>query len=670
METLPSDAISVLNQFYYSPSDTGIYHYAGEEYPAVRIASYADLLIFQQQIEEGTDNKINELIAQVDAIIAGVEIEINNLSNQIDGLSDQISGLANGFVGGITLSSPAPTKFGIYYPTQEGTYMLYGGLSYAQSEGAVAFLYNQDGTFSKQVTQVNLSSVLAIVSTLQTQVTDINSLIFETEGDGKHRFLDDNGNVGGIIHEDGEFQVSKLTGQILAVGNVDNFYTPDYNYVLIDDNNNIGLKIDLGSDVLQGKFSTPTVVSTYTPTYGQLADNEGQHTEGQSNSDGTDGLPTITNAPIYSNKMLKGGMRFWDAPGNTTDISALVPAIEQASTNDNQLGETCMSGAMNMYIQRLTIDTGIVHNAPNYKYALIGATPGLGGMSIQQLSKGTQLYQRNLDAIEAELDLCIAAGETYVFRCMYWVHGDNNAQSDKIIYKDLLKKLRLDYQTDIKALIKSKIGVDNPDIPMIMYQFCHYNFYNGFPNVTLAQLELAQSEPGFFLALPSFALPYSGDRRHLTALGHLTNGVNLGYIAYRHLIEKENPRPFVAQSYKIFGKIVEIKYNPKGTGLVIDNTTVTPTANNGFLIINGGAGAITITSVAIVRPDTLKIIFSRNIASGDKLTYAMNGIKNSTLIADQAKGNIRDNQGDTIVYTQGIYSIPVHNWMHSHELTF
>jgi hypothetical protein len=461
---------------------------------------------------------------------------------------------------------------------------------------------------------------------------------------------------------------AQINNKMDKVAGIEFFATEEYEFIHVDSYGNILYKIEKGETEFKGNFGLPNPSkSLYQPISGQLFDIEYTPLYGQSLSIGTNGTPVLTSAQRYSNLMFKGGIRFWDGPGNSQDLSGMIPAIENLSSNNTNLGETAISAAMNMFVQRITEVKGVTHNAPNYDYALLGGTPGFGGKSISELSKGSIYYTRFIDSVTAGKAIAQAQGKTFGLRCIYWVQGDNDAGSTAATYSAALKKLRLDLNADIKAII----GVNQPDIPIIMYQFCQHNWYNANPTIGLAQLELAKTEPGFFISNPGYFLEYSGDNRHYSNYGNLHQGVYLGKAAFEHLIQGNTPSPFVAQSYKVFGNIVEVVFNPPSGKLSFDTSMVPAKTNMGFgIVAASGSSAISITSVAITRPDTIRFVLSRSIASGDKLTYAQNGTKGSTAINDQAKGNLRDTYGDNIVYNPSGDNYKVHNWALMHELTF
>jgi lysophospholipase L1-like esterase len=69
--------------------------------------------------------------------------------------------IVNGFQSAIDLTSPAPTKPGVYVASESGTYPNYGGLTGDITQGRNEFYLNPDGTFTKNVVPANVAGFLA-----------------------------------------------------------------------------------------------------------------------------------------------------------------------------------------------------------------------------------------------------------------------------------------------------------------------------------------------------------------------------------------------------------------------------------------------------------------------------------------------------------------------------
>jgi hypothetical protein len=100
------------------------------------------------------------------------------------------------------------------------------------------------------------------------------------------------------------------------------------------------------------------------------------------------------------------------------------------------------------------------------------------------------------------------------------------------------------------------------------------------------------------------------------------------------------------------GSIALVKLHlPTSKPLIFDGVSVPNQTNHGFTLVDSANVEITISSVAITGKDLVKIVTATVIPAGAKLRYGFSGI-----------GNLRDTQGNTLVFGGGGLNLPMHNW--------
>ena len=126
-----------------------------------------------------------------------------------------------------------------------------------------------------------------------------------------------------------------------------------------------------------------------------------------------------------------------------------------------------------------------------------------------------------------------------------------------------------------------------------------------------------------------------------------------------------------------------MKFNVPQRPLVFDTERLTEAPNKGFKLYATDGTEKTITEVAIVSPDMVKIVCADDVAGTDRLTYGEITADAYQWVSDN-HGNLRDSQGDYIQYVTDAYEyygslngdgtppygnipvpskvLPLHNW--------
>lgn len=350
-------------------------------------------------------------------------------------------------------------------------------------------------------------------------------------------------------------------------------------------------------------------------------------TYGQSLSVGTQSRPAISLTPS-ANYTFDGvdHVRAW---GSTSPYAAFQAHIEHDSTSE-LMGETPCYGAYQ-----------IIGEQQSYANKFLASAPGFGAVTIADLSQGTGYYTRLLDDVTNGRRLARAEGRHFKVRAFMWMQGESDGANNS--YAADMNTLLGTLDTDIKATTHQP-----DDVWMLSYQL-------GRAKIGLAHLAASDTYARIRVAMPMYFLPTT-DGVHLTAASSKIAGAYFG-LTYKAIILDGNTswQPLKCTGSSVAGQTIDLAYNR--SGLAFDTTTVAAQTNQGFRVLNASDTPLTISSVTIIG-SVVRIV----VASGTpaKVYYGFSDPTDHT--ADIAKGNLRDSQGDTIVFNGGGLDYPMHNW--------
>ena len=350
---------------------------------------------------------------------------------------------------------------------------------------------------------------------------------------------------------------------------------------------------------------------------------------GQSLSIGGSSGTAISSTQLAGAKRFVGGVRPQNtsgtADGNDSDFASLVALYEDSGV------ETPAYGCAQMVKQLLAAD-GVTLGSSQ---SLLMSTAGEGSQGAAALAPGTSYFDRLKNHITKGNDRKTTA---YALSALLMAHGeaDTLGGTAAATYKTHLRNMREQAQ----AHAYTTTGV-NRQTPMILYQVAVHRRYAVNPVIAMAQTDLA-AEYLFGLATPIYHMPYI-DGLHLTPEGYKWLGAYFGIALKRWLWNGTTPqwlKPGVATRA---GTKVTIPFTVPSGALAFDTTQVAAQTNYGFELLDSGDTPMTITNVAIVG-NTVEITASATVGAGAKVHYAWQGD------ADKGLGNLRDSQGDTLVF--------------------
>lgn len=379
------------------------------------------------------------------------------------------------------------------------------------------------------------------------------------------------------------------------------------------------------------------------------------------NGAGLIGGPALT----YALKA-QAGVRAWDGGTNfAANWSSLVNLVETAVGPN---GETCAYGFATMLRQLVLADTGL--DLANLPSRLIISAPGQGATGVVGLSKTINInpsvtqqipYPRLIGDVTYAKAATTALDRTYSVGALLILHGEGDAQAftGAGIFGFLWERLRTDLQTDARSIV----GDSNLIIPAITSQMSTFLFGgSGDVGIALEQVYLALNQPYWALCSPQYHMPYLADNRHMTQVGYRWMGAYFAVCAYKWIFKGTKPPPLLPDRFTILGNTALLHFPiPASRGLAIDTTQVAAQTNYGFSAVDATGAALTINSVRLAGLDTIAIEFATAPAAGGTyIQYAYTGLP--------AKGNIRDNTGDTLVFDPGGQNKRMDIWMPTSNL--
>lgn len=381
---------------------------------------------------------------------------------------------------------------------------------------------------------------------------------------------------------------------------------------------------------------------------------------GQSLSLGTNGSPILTTTQKTDNLMFAGGIRKQHPNDTSVEFfSSLVPLVESLS-EDNGVpyiyGETPVGGATEQIKDLIKSENKVDYTEQTYQ--LLGTASGEGGKRIHEL-RDTYVPNNLFPAITAAYNLAQTSGKTYGMSAITFVHGE--ADNANPTTQEQYKSITLEILSNIDTFVKGTNG-QTEDVKLITSQLASFGSATTWPKIELALYQLAMENPNkVFMACPLYIFDYT-DSYHLDNVGSKWLGAYLGLTYKRVVIDGEDWKPIHPISHIKQGRVLEVKFHVPVQPLVFDTVQVAKNTDTyGFSLVDDTGTAITIQSVAITQPDTLKFVTSAPIPAGSKLRYAWTPVAQPSRTTGP-RGNLRDSQGNTIVFDELGINKRMDNW--------
>lgn len=373
-------------------------------------------------------------------------------------------------------------------------------------------------------------------------------------------------------------------------------------------------------------------------------------TYGQSLASAAEGWPALSKQPGYDNLMLGDSVRSATFSGDRfvpvgdaafKPLKAVVQfkrdpkiildgdAIAKLEKHAQEEGESVEVGALNM-ARRLYLEKHHVEADP--KHLFVASNAATSGRSIAQLSKvgGTNEYRRVLQAVDQAKQLADAENASYSFSALLWLQGEYDyAQvqggiNDKENYKRMMRQLRDDLNADTAQAI-----VGQQRMPaFISYQTdAKTSVVDGSLDIGMAQWELAQEEPNWYLAGPVY--PYVDKGTHLSANGYRWFGQMLGKVYHRVVVERRNWIPLSPLGATVEGREILIDFHVPHPPLTFEEPYLGHQARmiegRGFTL-SDDQGEVMIESVEMAGSTIVRLTAARDLSGTPRIRYASRAV--------------------------------------------
>jgi hypothetical protein len=388
---------------------------------------------------------------------------------------------------------------------------------------------------------------------------------------------------------------------------------------------------------------------------------------GQSLSSGWEGWPALSTTPRHDLLMLGDSVRprseaapDWQPVGEArfTPLRATNQALDGQLLSDAAvaalpegalaLGETVLEAAMHEWRHRM--------RKMWPPRLLLASSAGVGGRSLEALSKGAQpeLFQRLRDCATLARDL---AGGDYGIAALLLLQGENNAlaldgaTNETGAYKALFQRFLDDFDTDVVR------GVAQQSLPPAVFL---HQVGGGYATDTLsiaqAQLELSLEHRRVFLAAPSY--PFTDKGGHLDAHGYRWLGAFFGRAMWRVLTLGEDWKPLHPLHAELAGTALRIRFHvpvpPLRWAPVYRGRTADMLPERGFTV-SDTQGRVAITAIELAET-TATLHLARAPDAGVSLRYAdQSGSFGVGNLQDSDPARALDTQADGTSY-------PLSNW--------
>jgi hypothetical protein len=375
---------------------------------------------------------------------------------------------------------------------------------------------------------------------------------------------------------------------------------------------------------------------------------------GQSNANGAHASALTTTQPYPTGAVVVGTLR-------TPDLTATAfsPLVEYAATiGGGDYGETPTAGAVD---QAILLHAQALPPWAADRQDWVGINNSVGGAPIANIAKGTAAYNLGIAGATRAAFIAGSLGASVRCRAVCWMQGETDlgAGMTQAAYHDALQQLASDYNTDLKAVT----GQADP-VLFLTYQQASHGFYNLPPAIALAQLQLHE-EGRTFLAFPMYPFSYN-DPLHLLTHEFRRAGEYFGKALHRLMDERRPWEPVRPVKWvRTDANTIDLTFVVPVPPLALDIALVAAATNYGFQVLDGSGNPISISSVTLTGPTTVRIRTGDAVSAGHRVTYAtaIYAPNGGSGTPSGPRGNLRDSDPALSQFTDagGAY-YNLYNW--------
>ena len=346
---------------------------------------------------------------------------------------------------------------------------------------------------------------------------------------------------------------------------------------------------------------------------------------GQSLSDGTEISTQIT----------------YDISDNVYCIS---PDVNRPDASSKLIKMKDVKGVENPIIGTMDSFARMYTRYISSKQLFIGTSHGVGGSSIEKLSKNTRDYavssttyeSRFIKGIENAKEACNKINKTVGCVAIIYYQGESNyGTTSKEVYKERLVNLKNDMQADIMRIYEQ-----NQKPLFFIYGGCGSRWISDKEvTINMAILEAAQENDDIILMGPVYQYPEYW-RSHLSVNGNRMHGEKTGEHLWNTLVCNNIHKPLQPIGFRLDKElgVIEIDFYVPYPPLVFDTNLVQEIPNYGFKVFADGMRQ-TITSVNIIRDTVVIKLQTQLTATKVEVNYAGH---DDNIVEYCGTGNLRD----------------------------
>lgn len=353
---------------------------------------------------------------------------------------------------------------------------------------------------------------------------------------------------------------------------------------------------------------------------------------GQSLSVGHQSYYSLSTTNVAGNYMI--GDEVWFNLGNTT-FDRLNPLIAKKATRTD-IGENAAISAVNH------IRIKQEQNFPEIENRFIATSTGVGGKTIEQLSKGSadNLYPTYESALRSGNGITKRLGSTINCPAIFWMQGESNygtTPTPKDEYKTMLIQLKNDMQGDAVS------RYEQPEPPVFYtYQVGAQYVRNRDMPIGMAQLEASNENDDVICVGPIY--PVTDVGAHLDGNGTRWFGEMIGKVYYKTKVLGEEFKPLQPKELSrdvSDPKKVIVKFLVPQLPLAFDTNTLPKVTNYGFEVYNDDVRQ-TISNIDIDN-DCVILTCSADLTGKIEVVYAGEDARYEGTNKGRGHGNLRDN---------------------------